>query len=281
MRVVDFSTHLSGPMASHLLAETGVDVVKVEHPVIGDGNRGMSPKIAGVGDFHVGLNSGVRSLAASTRSEHWPALLEACARWADAVIVGSRPSDARRRGLDFASLAQHNDRLVYTAISGYGIRGRGRSSPLTGRTSTPARGRCLSRRSMASSSPAQGGDRRARPLRASSRPSAPSPPCRSATRWAGRSSCTSRSGTARCGGSGATSTTLPTSGTNGPTIATSARATRYTRPPTAGPSSSVRSRRNSGRGSQTSSASRQSRSPAAVGRGRTAAWTTDTRASTS
>ena len=123
MRVVDFSTHLSGPMASHLLAETGVDVIKVEHPVIGDGNRGMSPKIAGVGDFHVGLNSGVRSIAASTRSENWPQLVESCARWADAVIVGSRPADARKRGLDFASLAKHNDRLVYTAISGYGLSG--------------------------------------------------------------------------------------------------------------------------------------------------------------
>lgn len=123
MRVVDFSTHLSGPMASHLLAESGVQVVKVEHPVIGDGNRGMSPKIHGVGDFHVGLNSGVRSIAASTRSPHWPELIEACARWADAVIVGTRPSDARKRGMDFATMAAFNDRLVYTAISGYGLRG--------------------------------------------------------------------------------------------------------------------------------------------------------------
>lgn len=123
MRVVDFSTHLSGPMAAHLLAEVGAEVIKVEHPVIGDGNRGMSPKIAGVGDFHVGLNGGVRSLAASTRSPHWPEVVAACAAWADAVIVGTRPVDARRRGLDFASLSAVNDRLVYASISGYGLRG--------------------------------------------------------------------------------------------------------------------------------------------------------------
>lgn len=132
MRVVDFSTHLSGPMASHLLAESGVEVVKVEHPVIGDGNRGMSPKIHGVGDFHVGLNSGTRSIAASTRSPHWPALIEACARWADAVIVGTRPSDARARGMDFATMAKFNDRLVYTSISGYGLRGPWRDSTAHG-----------------------------------------------------------------------------------------------------------------------------------------------------
>jgi crotonobetainyl-CoA:carnitine CoA-transferase CaiB-like acyl-CoA transferase len=132
VRVVDFSTHLSGPMASHLLAETGVDVIKIEHPVIGDGNRGMSPKINGIGDFHVGLNSGVRSLAASTHSANWPRLLEACAKWADAIIVGSRPSDARRRGLDFATLSAYNDRLVYTAISGYGLRGPWQEFPAHG-----------------------------------------------------------------------------------------------------------------------------------------------------
>jgi crotonobetainyl-CoA:carnitine CoA-transferase CaiB-like acyl-CoA transferase len=132
MRVVDFSTHLSGPLASHLLVETGADVIKVEHPVVGDGNRGMSPKINGVGDFHVGLNSGARSITASTRSPHWPQLVEACARWADAIIVGARPSDARRRGIDFATMAKHNDRLVYTLISGYGIRGPWEEYPAHG-----------------------------------------------------------------------------------------------------------------------------------------------------
>lgn len=132
MRIVDFSTHLSGPMASHLLAEIGAEIIKVEHPIYGDGNRGMNPKIAGTGDFHVGLNAGTRSLAASTRSEHWPDIVAACARWADAVIVGSRPADARRRGLDFASMSAHNDRLVYCAISGYGLRGPWMSYPAHG-----------------------------------------------------------------------------------------------------------------------------------------------------
>src|ERR1700749_5076919 len=120
MRIADFSTHLSGPMASHLLAEAGADVIKVEHPVFGDGNRGMSPKIAGTGDFHIGLNSGARSLALSSRSPHWHDVIAACARWADAVIVGSRPVDARRRGLDFASIAAANPSIVYCSVSGYG-----------------------------------------------------------------------------------------------------------------------------------------------------------------
>jgi crotonobetainyl-CoA:carnitine CoA-transferase CaiB-like acyl-CoA transferase len=123
IKVVDFSNHLSGPMAAHLLVEIGADVLKVEHPKIGDGNRGNEPLIAGAGDLHVGLNAGARSIAVSTHSPHWPTVVAACASWADAVIVGARPSDAARRGLDFASLQKANPEIVYCLISGYGLVG--------------------------------------------------------------------------------------------------------------------------------------------------------------
>jgi crotonobetainyl-CoA:carnitine CoA-transferase CaiB-like acyl-CoA transferase len=117
---VDFSTHLSGPLAAHLLAEMGADVVKIEAPRLGDRNRGFNPLINGRGMLHVALNPGARSLAVSTRSPRWPGVVEAAAKWADAVIVGSRPADAAARGLDFASLSRHNPRLTYCMISGFG-----------------------------------------------------------------------------------------------------------------------------------------------------------------
>jgi len=123
MRVVDFSTHLSGPLASSLLRDLGAEVVKVEHPRTGDGLRDLPPLIAGVGKYHPAVNAGARSLAVSTRSPHWPEVVAACARWADIVIVGSRPEEARRRGLDFASLCAVSPRLVYCAITGYGTDG--------------------------------------------------------------------------------------------------------------------------------------------------------------
>lgn len=122
-RVVDFSTHLSGPLASHLLAELGADVVKVEPPRVGDGNRGLDPLINGRGMFHLATNSGTRSLSISAKSPRWPEVIAAAAKWADAVIVGSRPTDAAKRGLDFASLSRHNPRLTYCLLSGFGLVG--------------------------------------------------------------------------------------------------------------------------------------------------------------
>ena len=73
--------------------------------------------------MHVALGPGTRSLAVDRRSEHWPRVVEAAARWADVVIVGSRPSDAIRRGIGFETFQAANPRIVYCLISGYGESG--------------------------------------------------------------------------------------------------------------------------------------------------------------
>jgi crotonobetainyl-CoA:carnitine CoA-transferase CaiB-like acyl-CoA transferase len=123
LRIVDFSTHLSGPLATHLLGELGAEVIKVENPRTGDGNRGMFDVGAGMGLMHLALNSGARSLAVDRRSEQWPSVVAGCACWADAVVVGARPVDARRRGVDFETMSAHNPKLVYCSISGFGDHG--------------------------------------------------------------------------------------------------------------------------------------------------------------
>lgn len=132
IRIADFSTHLSGPMASHLLAGLGADVVKIENTKTGDGNRGFVPLVKGHGLFHVMLNSGTRSLAIDKDSPHWSEVTLGAAAWADAVIVGGRPVDAERLGLGFDTLTTANDSLIYCQISGYGEHGPWRDMPAHG-----------------------------------------------------------------------------------------------------------------------------------------------------
>ena len=62
-------------------------MVKVENPRTGDGNRGMTPFIEGQGLLHVALNGGARSLAVDRHSPNWSRVIEACAKWADAVLA--------------------------------------------------------------------------------------------------------------------------------------------------------------------------------------------------
>ncbi len=132
IKVLDLSTHFSGAVASRHLAHFGADVVKVENPRIGDGNRGLEPLINGGSMAHVALNAGKRSIAVDRRSPQWEEILTACTRWADVVIVGAQPGAAGRRKMDFKSFVARNPNIIYCLISGYGETGPWRDYPSHG-----------------------------------------------------------------------------------------------------------------------------------------------------
>ena len=134
IRIADFSTHLSGPLATHLLSELGAEVIKIENPRYGDGNRGIFELAPGAALFDLTLNSGSRSIAVERRSEQWPTVVAACARWADAVVVGARPIDAGRRGMDFETMRAANPEIVYCSVSGFGDEGPWRDLTAHGQT---------------------------------------------------------------------------------------------------------------------------------------------------
>lgn len=122
-RVVDFSTHIPGPLASYLLRDLGAEVIKVEAPLHGDGLRPLKPDIAGAGKYHAGLNAGTRSVVMDFRSPQWAPMVAALARSADVVLVGGRPSAMRRRGIDFETIRSAAPDIVYCMITGFGVEG--------------------------------------------------------------------------------------------------------------------------------------------------------------
>ena len=132
VKVLDYSTHLSGPFASRLLAHLGADVVKVENPSRGDGNRNTEPLTRGESVMHLALNPSKRSIAFNWKDPQWPEIFRASAIWSDVVIVGGTPSEVARRGLDFESFVAVNPNIVYCLITGYGDNGPWCESPSHG-----------------------------------------------------------------------------------------------------------------------------------------------------
>jgi crotonobetainyl-CoA:carnitine CoA-transferase CaiB-like acyl-CoA transferase len=130
-RVVDFSTHWPGALAVKHLVQLGADVIKVENPRTGDGNR-TAPFVGERSVFHEFLSAGTRSVALDARSALWAPTVRELAKWADVVIVGNRPSSAAKMGIDFPSLLQINDELVYCLITGYGLDGPLAATPAHG-----------------------------------------------------------------------------------------------------------------------------------------------------
>ena len=123
LKVLDLTTHLSGPYAAMLLADHGADVVKVERPGGGDDTRLTPPFVDGESAPFMLWNRNKRSVTLNLKDPNDLARFKALVEVADVVIENYKPGTAKRLGIDYASLAAINDRLIYCSISGFGQTG--------------------------------------------------------------------------------------------------------------------------------------------------------------
>lgn len=122
VRVLDFTSVMAGPFATRMLAELGADVIKVES-LEGDQVRARPPKRDGHSAYFGNLNAGKQSIACNLKSPEIIALMKQLVATCDVLVENFRPGVMARFGLDFATLAAINPRLIYCSISGYGQTG--------------------------------------------------------------------------------------------------------------------------------------------------------------
>ncbi|MFL5389367.1 MAG: CaiB/BaiF CoA transferase family protein [Myxococcales bacterium] len=121
--VVSLEQAVAAPLCTRHLADHGARVVKIERPGTGDFARGYDETVHGLSSHFVWLNRGKESVTLDLkRAEAREALSKLVAR-ADVLVQNLAPGAAARLGLDFATLAPHNPRLVVADISGYGDTG--------------------------------------------------------------------------------------------------------------------------------------------------------------
>ncbi|WP_234029145.1 CaiB/BaiF CoA transferase family protein [Aurantiacibacter spongiae] len=125
IKVVELARILAGPWAGQTLADLGAEVVKVESPE-GDDTRQWGPPFHMREDgsrdaayFHA-ANRGKTSIVADFTSARDLARVRDLIAEADVVIENFRQGALARFGLDYASLAKDNPRLVYCSITGFG-----------------------------------------------------------------------------------------------------------------------------------------------------------------
>jgi len=132
LKVVEMGVWVAAPGASGILADWGADVIKVEAPG-GDPMRGVFGAI-GLGDdlpdaTYALDNRGKRSLVLDLREEGDRARMEALLADADVFLTNLKPDVLDRFGLDAESTAARHPRLVYCAVTGYGLAGPDRDRP--------------------------------------------------------------------------------------------------------------------------------------------------------
>ena len=130
-RMLDLTRLMTGPFASHILADMGMDVIKVEEPEprYGMARDVMTPyQPTPEGERHASafntLARNKRSIALDLlRPDLRPRSQEVfyrLAREADVVLEAYRPGVLKWMGIDYETLRGINPRIIVCSISGYG-----------------------------------------------------------------------------------------------------------------------------------------------------------------
>jgi crotonobetainyl-CoA:carnitine CoA-transferase CaiB-like acyl-CoA transferase len=112
--IIDLSWAVFGPLSTQILSDMGAEVIKVER-LSGDLSRHSQ-------SFH-STNRNKQSIALDLQSPEGREVVLKLAETADIFVQNFRPGVIERLGLDYEQVRQHNPRIVYCSLSGYGESG--------------------------------------------------------------------------------------------------------------------------------------------------------------
>jgi hypothetical protein len=114
IRLLDLSSLWAGPLATSLLAMTGIRVLKIESPTRPDGAR------RGPEAFFRLLNGNKSGCALDLHQSRDRAVFERLLESADIVVESARPRALRQLGFDAASWVQDRRGRLWASLTGYG-----------------------------------------------------------------------------------------------------------------------------------------------------------------
>ena len=124
VRVLDLTRMYGGPLGTMILAELGAEVIKVELPGGGDAIRTTAPLTEGQESYRfVALNRGKRGITLNFHTEEGRRICKELVKKSDVLVENFTPGVMERFGLGYDELKEHNPRLIYASISGFGCTG--------------------------------------------------------------------------------------------------------------------------------------------------------------
>ena len=131
IKVVEIAQFVFVPCTGALLAEWGAEVIKVEHPVRGDAQRGMR-QIGGI-TFDPVINpmiqhpnKGKRSIGIDVSKPEGQALIYELCRDADVFLTNYLPAARAKHKIDLEHIRAVNPNIIYARGSAYGDKGEDR-----------------------------------------------------------------------------------------------------------------------------------------------------------
>ncbi len=127
IRILDLSRLAAGNMVSHMFADFGADVIKVEKPGKGDDLRNW--QVNDVSHWWAVYSRNKRSIALNLKEEEGLKLLKELLKTADVFIENFVPGTLEKWGIGPDNLLDLNKNLIILRISGWGQTGIYKDAP--------------------------------------------------------------------------------------------------------------------------------------------------------
>ena len=127
IRILDLSRLAAGNMVSHMFADFGADVIKVEKPGKGDDLRNW--QVNDVAHWWAVYSRNKRSIALNLKEEEGLKLLKELVKSADVFIENFVPGTLEKWGVGPDKLLELNKNLIILRISGWGQTGIFKDAP--------------------------------------------------------------------------------------------------------------------------------------------------------
>ncbi|MBL6850993.1 MAG: CaiB/BaiF CoA transferase family protein [Candidatus Puniceispirillales bacterium] len=127
LKILDLSRLAAGNMVSHMLADFGADVIKVEKPGKGDDLRNW--QVNEISHWWAVYSRNKRSIALNLKQKEGLEVLKQLVQSADVFIENFVPGTLEKWGIGPDQLSQLNKDLIILRISGWGQTGIFKNSP--------------------------------------------------------------------------------------------------------------------------------------------------------
>ncbi|MDB5724270.1 MAG: frc 9 [Novosphingobium sp.] len=128
IRVLEVAQFVFAPSAGAILADWGADVIKIEHPLRGDPQRGLARQggLAVNPDRNPVLehaNRGKRSVGIDLSTAEGQALIHEIAKTCDVFLTNYLPAQRQKLNIDVEHIRAANPNIIYARASAYGDKG--------------------------------------------------------------------------------------------------------------------------------------------------------------
>lgn len=127
LKVLDLSRLAAGNMVSHMFADFGADVIKIERPGKGDDLRNW--KVNGISHWWAVYSRNKRSIALNLKEKEGLNLLKELVKTADVLIENFIPGTLEKWGVGPKKLIELNNKIIILRISGWGQTGLYKNAP--------------------------------------------------------------------------------------------------------------------------------------------------------